>query len=555
MLEIGAMTCLALAWLVPNHYPPWNSFYNETASAVGLLLLVIAIIRRSSIGIFPTSAIAILLVAAVPWAQLVFGLLRFSGDAWVASLYLCGFAIAIAAGNWWSAEDRRRHAEMLAWTMWLPALVSASIALCQGLQVNAMGIWTLDAVPGMRAYANLAQPNNLATLLGFGAVGLLLLVEKSRLGTFASATALFPLLLALALTQSRTALLFGPLVWVAVVWGKRKCLITKVRPAAVGLITLLHWVMVWNWPLLQKSLLLTTQLSLAERSTGSLRFRIWPMLLDAVSLSPWHGYGWLQVGEAELAVAERHPVAEELWLHGHNVFLELVVWCGYPLGLLLCAAIVYWMINRMKGINDKEGLVAACIIGVFGLHCLFELPHHYAYFLIPVGLWAGFMEPADKTSKLRLKVESLLPIGLSLLLMIALWKDYPAVEEDFRLMRFEALHIGSIKAKEPAPEAPFLSTLTAFLRNSRTVPRQGMTSDELERMAAVTKRYPYAAVLFRYAVALALNGRGDEAALMLVKLRHIYGDAVYAPYGRMLYERVEAGESSLAALAATWSPR
>ena len=279
------------------------------------------------------------------------------------------------------------------------------------------------------------------------------------------------------------------------------------------------------------------------------------MLLDAVSLSPWYGYGWLQVGEAELTVAERHPLAEELWLHGHNVFLELVVWCGYPLGLFLCTAIIYWMIDRTKRIDDKEGLIAACSIGVFGLHCLFELPYHYAYFLIPVGLWAGFMEPADKTLKSRLKIETLLPIGLSLVLTLAFWKDYPAVEEDFRLVRFEALHIGSIKAKEPAPQAPFLSTLTAFLRNSRTVPRQAMTSDELDRMAAVTKRYPYAPVLFKYAVALALNGRLGEAVLMLRKLRHIHGDAVYASYAKMLHERAEAGESGFAALEAALSPR
>ena len=146
-------------------------------------------------------------------------------------------------------------------------------------------------------------------------------------------------------------------------------------------------------------------------------------------------------------------------------------------------------------------------------------------------------------------------MGAALLAMIALWKDYPAVEEDFRLARFEALRIGSIKAENPAPYAPFLSTLTAFLENSRRVPRPAMSSDELDRMGAVTRRYPYAGVLFKYAVALALNGRTAEAGAIFTKLRHIHGNASHVFYSRLLRERVEAGESGLAALEASLSSR
>jgi amino acid transporter len=81
--------------------------------------------------------------------------------------------------------------------------------------------------------------------------------------------------------------------------------------------------------------------TMATRGLHTPRYQMWQMLLEAVQLVPWHGYGWLQVGAAELAVVDRHPPIGELWLQGHNIFVELVVWCGWPLGLALGAALVF----------------------------------------------------------------------------------------------------------------------------------------------------------------------------------------------------------------------
>jgi hypothetical protein len=83
-------------------------------------------------------------------------------------------------------------------------------------------------------------------------------------------------------------------------------------------------------------------------------------------------------------------------------------------------------------------------------------------------LWIGLIEWDMKprgTSRFAL---NLLPLALAAALLAGVWRDYPVVEEDFRLMRFENLSIGTLRAKQAAPDAPFLSSLTAFLRFART---------------------------------------------------------------------------------------
>ena len=55
------------------------------------------------------------------------------------------------------------------------ALVSALIVVAQSFELASFGMWSEYATPEMRAVANLAQPNNLATLLGLGALGALYL--------------------------------------------------------------------------------------------------------------------------------------------------------------------------------------------------------------------------------------------------------------------------------------------------------------------------------------------------------------------------------------------
>jgi hypothetical protein len=549
MFELLGLIFLGTAWLVPNHYPPWSSFYNDSCAAVGLLLLMVGLRHRLRLQAPPLVAWVALAVAAIPVIQWSAGLLAFSGDVIVSTLYLVGIALAVATGYAWASADAGTASARLAATTLAAAGVSATLAIIQGLQVAGLGIWMLDPLPGMRPYANLGQPNNLATLIGWGAVAVFLLREQRRLSGGACVALLAVLVFAAGMTQSRTALLFGPVVLLVLLFSRRRGIAVRTSPAAVLGLMAIHWALTLSWPLLRAALGLAAPGGLETRGLGSLRLEVWPILFDALSEAPWRGYGWLQVGAAQLAAAGRHPPVGELWLQGHNLFVDLLVWCGYPLGLGLCAAIVWWYASRLMRVRTLEGLTGMLAATVLGVHAMLELPHHYAYFLIPVGLWIGIVERTTGAAPVLTPRWTLAPAALALLMLVAVWRDYPQVEEDFRLVRFEGLRIGSVRADRPSPEAPYLSSLTGFLRFARTTAAPGMSTSQLGDMAAVVNRYPYAASMARYARALALNGRVDEGRRLFAEIERIHGSKFYRSLRQDLAERIEQGETGLQPLA------
>ena len=550
MVELLALLCLGLAWLVPNHYPPWSSFYNESCAGLAVLMLALAQARGNWSRPAPRIVWVVSATAAIPWLQWACGQLAFSGDALVSSLYVLGLAAAIAVGHAWACRARLDAAVHLAVTVLAAALISTVLAMMQGFLVGDPGIWIMDAEPGMRPYANLGQPNNLATLIGFGLMGVLLLYERGKLQASVSVLLAAVLLGGLAMTQSRTALVSGPATLLGLWLAKQRGVALKTRLRWVGLAVGVHWLLTWVWPTLQNTLLFTSaSVGVAQRGGGSVRLSVWREMIDALSARPWQGFGWLQVGEAQLSVAERFASVHEMWLHAHNLFLDLLLWCGLPIGLLLSGAILYWYVSRVRRVATLEAVLALLSVTWFGVHAMLELPHHYAYFLVPTGLWIGQIESAIAARGGPGPRWNLVPLALALAMTLGIWRDYRAVEDDFRLVRFENLRIGSVRATQPAPDAPLLSSLTAFLRFSRTEPVAGMSKEQMALMESVGKRYPYAPSLYRWARTLALNGRPDEARLTMIRLRSIHGDPYYDRLRKDLLQRVADGESGLRTLA------
>ena len=546
MLELFGSALMVIAWLVPDHYLPWLSAYNDSVMALGLLFLVLGTVRPNALQAkVPPVYWVVVAAAAIPWVHWAVGQIAFSGDAVVASLYVLGLAIAILTGFVWAQRDAAGSAALLAGTLLLGSLLSTVIALSQSLRVGDLGLWGLGLCTSGRACANLAQPNNLGSLIGLGALGLLLLYEQRRVGAWVAGLLLGFLLLGAATTQSRTAMLFGPAILLGLFVARRRGVVLEISFRVVLAATLLHWFAVWAWPLLQSELLLGATNTLSSRSIGAGRFEAWTMFIDALSQSPWTGVGWLQTASAQLAVADRYPPGTVVWQHAHNLFLELVLWCGYPLGLLLCGLILFWFVSRARRVCSVEGVVGVLSIALFGIHSMLELPYHYAYFLIPIGLWIGHVEYACGAGTHRLAALRWVPVALAVVMAAGIWRDYPQIEEDARRVRFENLRIGPVTAVGAVPGAPFLSTLTSFLQFARIRPVSGMTAAELGSMEAVVKRYPYAGSMAKLSWAWALNGRLPEAIQMFNKIRHVHGDSMYRKIRKDLHERVVSGQYEL----------
>lgn len=538
MLLLCGGAAMVLSWLIPNHYPPWVSFYNESGMALALLFLALGMFLTIRSPAMPTVALAPLAVIVIPWLQFAFGLLYYSSDAWVSSLYLLGIAVAICVGYNLAALDARRVATLLSTATLIAAIVSSAIGLNQVLEGTPLGIWSPDMTPDRRAFANLAQPNNLATLLGFGAVALWYLRERGYLEPFPALSILFLLVVGVAATQSRTALLFGPAIALGL-WliSRRTKTVFKTSFAVVVTATGVHWLLVWLWPRFLSALLLGVPTSVAERGLHTSRSQIWPLLIDAVNQHPWSGYGWLQVGAAQLAVADRHEPIGELFFQAHNLFLDLVVFCGYPLGCLLGGLIVYWFVSRWIRVRSNEAACGMLVITVLGIHSMLELPHWYAYFLIPAALWIGLVERTAGVQTYCFWKVSVPLIAVSGLLCAAICRDYLKVEDDFRLARFESLRMGQVHATRLALDAPFLSDLATYSRFYRLTPVVGMTDKQLTDICEITKRYPYGRLLYGCAAALELNGRSEEARQTFIKIRYIHSDRIYQILKDELHDR------------------
>ncbi|HEX6364151.1 MAG TPA: hypothetical protein VFZ93_14435, partial [Albitalea sp.] len=126
LTSVVALAVMALAWLVPNHYLPWVAFHSEITAAAGFALLALATLARGPGAVaWPRLALFALALAAVPLAQAASGLILFWGDAWMASLYLLGFALAVVVGHRLARID---DPPALLAAFWLAVLVAALLS-------------------------------------------------------------------------------------------------------------------------------------------------------------------------------------------------------------------------------------------------------------------------------------------------------------------------------------------------------------------------------------------------------------------------------------------
>lgn len=509
---------MALAWLVPNHYLPWVAFHSEVAAAAGFAVLaIVAIARGRSPAAWPALALLTFAVAAVPLVQAAGGLIAFWGDAWMASLYLLGFALAIVVGHRLGKDENAAGILGVWWFAVLAAAVlSVGVALSQWLSLP-LGLLSVELPPGGRPFGNLAQPNHLATLLALGLVAVFALAQMRIIGRTGMVAAMLFLLIGLAMAGSRTTWLqVGALsLWLLAI--RPRVPIDAPRRFVLAMPVVLALASA-AWPSLD-ALLSASQVSGArDRTHVGTRPIHWASMLDAVSREPVTGYGWNQVSVAQARVANDHPASHEMIEHSHNLVLDLMVWNGIPLGMLILVAFAAWTIRHARAARDPNGVFLLAGVAVVLIHAMTEFPLEYAYFLLPLGLMIGMaqaLSPADRTVVLP-RVVSFAPVAAALALLTWTVVEYVELEEAARVRRLEVF--GILGAKAPNVSPVLLTQQGAFWAFTRQSARPGMTPGELDAMQRVAERYGYPPVLLRYALASALNGRPDEARAALSRL-------------------------------------
>ena len=515
-----AIVFFVSSYLVPVHYLPWVAFYNEALAFAALFFLLVAVCSRNRL-IFSAPVMVLLIAAAVPLLQWGFGGVMFFGDALMPSLYLMALAMAIAVGQSSFSSASGKRLEIAAWAMLCSALISTWIALCQWLLI-VDGLLVVDIPVGGRAYANLGQPNNLATMLSMALIALLYLYEKRKLGSACGALLAVVLLFGVAITQSRTPWLasFAILLF----WGLKapKC------SARISWGVLLGWCGIFGFfvaalPYISDAFLLSSTAPL-QRMQSLHRLELWWQLMHAVLQGPVGGYGWNQISVAQVAVSLVHPV-QLMTEHSHNILLDLLLWNGPLLGGVGIVFLFVWLLRLAWGVRTVDGLCCLLVIGVVLVHGMLEFPLEYAFFLLPVGLLLGYVAAEGKIGFRFAPPQFLVVSGVLVFggFLGWVWYEYRVIEEDYRLMRFETAGIGSLSASQAAPDVLLLTQLREFVRYARTPAVVGMDDEDLEWMGKVVQRYPYPPSLSRYSLALAFNGRSAEADKQLLILCSLYG--------------------------------
>ncbi|MES2099510.1 MAG: Wzy polymerase domain-containing protein [Pseudomonadota bacterium] len=511
--------CALFAWLTPTHDLPWASFHAELGMALAGLFAAIGVWlkgRRRMLALPALAALA-LLAALIPLTQAAFGLVVFRGDAVLACLYLAGLGLTVMVGyravELWGCEF---GLEALAWLVLLGALASSWLALYQWQQLDYLGIYVADMSIGRRPFANFNQSNLLATLLVLGIVATGCLFDRGRIRAALALVTLGLLCLCLATTQSRAGLLEVPVAAMLLLLGRRH-LARRLRAKHVVVALAVVLTMSLVWESVRDTGSEPTGRDVSEMMRPGARGPHWAGMLDAIGRHPWLGYGWNQGAAAQLAVAPRHPPAPAVFDYGHNLALDLVLWNGIPLGFALLAGLGFWFVAAARDARDSSTLLAlAGVVAVF-FHALLEFPLYYSFFLLPVGLLMGGVSAAAMP---RAVVR--VPAWFAPTLMVAvgavlavLVSDYRGIARDVTELRFEQARIGVSRARAEASRPWLLTQMAAFIRFAHTPEREGMTESELGAMAAVVQRFPSGPNAVRYAAALALNGRPNEAADVL----------------------------------------
>lgn len=273
--------------------------------------------------------------------------------------------------------------------MLVAAVASAVIAVLQVLWPDAVdGIWiAASTLPG-RAVGNMRQPNHLSSVLLWGLVALVALVDGKRIARALGAALAALLVLGIVLTASRTGTVGVMLI---AVWGLADAQLSRsTRIGMIGgaVLYVAFWLGMYEWALHTRHVFGGAE-RLSEVDLSASRLGIWSNTLAMIRTHLWAGVGTGNFNFAwTLSPFPDRPLA--FFDHTHNLPLQLMVELGLPFALLVLGLLIYalWLaLTRALAAQDVGARAAVVMLLLIGLHSMGEYPLWYAYFLLPTA-WA-----------------------------------------------------------------------------------------------------------------------------------------------------------------------
>ncbi len=406
---------IGLSYLSPIFMQPWVSAFQDLCAIVALILLISLQSYRKHIEIDKKIIYAFGFIAFIPLVQYLFGILYFTQELVLSLIYISVFFLSIISGT--NFEKSFKKIERLSVFF---VFVSISCVLLQLVQWSGLyhSALILDS-SSRRPFANIGQPNNLATLLFIGFFSNILLFKNNKLKVQFYFLISTVLMTGIVLTQSRTSWLVFIAILLITFIKKKLGLFNIILKSAIT-----FFIFVLTIPHIT-FFFYGEGLTAVERiSSDSSRLYIWKQMLIAIIDKPWFGYGWNQTSVAQTSVTLEYPL--NIWLeYSHNLFLDIIVWTGIPIGISIISIMLIWFWQTYKKINTPNQLLYFLIITAFFIHCMLEYPFAYAYFLLPIGVYIGILhQQLDDTKKTNVKGLVITIIGLLIVAVIIITRDY-----------------------------------------------------------------------------------------------------------------------------------
>ena len=413
--RLGPSLGLTLAPLIPAliafNLPPSSTALNQYVACgvwgvvtawVGLLHL-----RRRTWPLVAALVACLVGVAAV----LLFGELPGTLGLSAAAVLAAAMVVACTSGALGAAPGAPRFFAFFAAGLSGAGLLSALVAMVQVFlpDIADGDVIARSGLPG-RAVGNLRQPNHLCSLLLWGVIAAVALLDMRRLALKWSVALVVLMVFAVELSASRTGAL-GLLL--LALWG---VLDKRLSRAARWLLILTPVIYGLSYGAMALYGHWTDQAFGAEARIASgdggggespnSRTRIWANALALIAQQPWTGVGFGEFNIAwSLTAFPGRPTA--FFDHTHNLPLQLAVELGLPLSGLILALLGVALFRAWRCSGEATGdagtaaRAAFMLVLMIGLHSLFEYPLWYAYFLLPTAFAWGFALGSGRESSPR----------------------------------------------------------------------------------------------------------------------------------------------------------
>lgn len=381
-----SLICLGAPYFVGISPYPWTSSLQDLLSFLGLILFVILYYKKQFK--IPKLAIPIFFICLIPFIQFLFNQIYYFSTAFFSFCFLFGFLVSLLYGyNSHHLADKNKIIQYIAYFFTLIGLISSLFAIAQWIQISHPYILNLSH---NRPYANLGQPNHLATLLMMSICSAVFLYDRYGYKWFLCVPLLILEIHALSLTQSRTTWVVIILLIIVYVFKK----VNFERRSTVNIIylALVLYVLLFTFNTeIAEYLNLVAPIPLEDRINGGFgRIELWKHMIYAIQQQPWLGYGWFQTTIAQFEGVLLFKNEGNL-SSAHNIMIDLILWVGIPFGILLIFYSLYLIKVIICNIKTTDELYVFIMMLCILVHAQLEYPLYYSYFLFPLGFFVGVL--------------------------------------------------------------------------------------------------------------------------------------------------------------------